>query len=379
MTKKTDEAAAPEEVAAEQPTASAVAMLEQIPTNLRDLLGEEGMQAIEALDRVQTLANEVGTVMRNSEAGPIVRTMVRAVGVKQLAKLLTDDILEEYIMPLMNQSQIGFETDRAPGSKVFREDGAYTLEDVRQFTIAATLNGFPVSGGESMLLAGKWYPRKEGYEARLREWPGFTDFEWNPIVSLRKSEDQPFVKVEVKASWKLDGKPMSLHRGFIVRSNKGMLYDAIVGKAKRKTCAAIYERLTGSALPDPDDDVTEKDVTPKEEGFGTGTINVEDFRTAETVGEAPDQEAKPAEAAAPAPQDAGNGLITEKERDHLFALGEGLGLTRMDVVSFALNVAAEHGSKIDRVADLPRGLVLKVRDALEYVAKNDKTKKRPEG
>lgn len=369
------------ETVEEGPTSTAVAMLEQIPANLRELLGEEALKTIESLDKVQQLANEVGTVMKNSEAGPIVRTMVRALGLRKLGELLTDEILEDYILPLMNKGQIGFETDRPPGSKAFKRDGAYSLGQVRDFVIAATLSGFPVSGGESMLLAGKFYPRKEGLEQRLREWPGFSEFEWNPVLHPRKSENQPYVKVEVSASWKLDGKPMSIQRGFLVRSNEGMLYDAILGKAKRKTCMAIYERLSGSALPDADDDVRdEKDVTPEEQAkTKDAVIDVDDFRTVEpeATGEPRGASEPSAEPEAPTPSEPkknGNGdhLATEAEIKKLFEIGETAGLKRMDVIGFALNVAAEHKVKIDKVDDLPRALVLEVKKALEIAGRNSK-------
>ena len=119
--------------------------------------------------------------------------------------------------------------------------------------IAALMDGARIVGNEFNIIAGNYYRTLEQFERRIREYPGLTDFRMELGVPHIQGDG---ALVDVRASWRLDGKPGRLEckRGaeedtrIPLRVNKGMGVDAVLGKAKRKFLARLLDYLDGTSF-----------------------------------------------------------------------------------------------------------------------------------
>ncbi|KKL09998.1 hypothetical protein LCGC14_2560230, partial [marine sediment metagenome] len=181
--------------------------------------------------------------------GNFQRTFMLAEGMKRIRDLITPEMMQS-IMALQG-SGLGFLTDKD-------DKGGYPLETVKQITIEAALRGLNMVGNEVNIIAKRLYATKNGLQRLVREWPGLTNF----CLSLGIPEPhQSNCLVEAFATWTLNGKAQSLERrgkeAIPVRRNKEMGDDAILGKAKRKMYAAVYEQLTGMNTDFPEGEVAD--------------------------------------------------------------------------------------------------------------------------
>lgn len=189
---------------------------------LAKLLEEFGPQALAKVD-------EIARAFKIAEGVTRIRALVKA-HVQQ-------------VMPLQG-SALGFKTDKD-------SQGGYGPDAVAECATEALLRGLRLTGNEWNIIGGRCYVAQAGCARLVAELPGVTDLELSPGIPLLRDGG---AIVEYAAAWKLDGKPMSLSRKIPVRVNNGMGADAILGKAKRKMLAAIYERLTGSVLSEGEAD-----------------------------------------------------------------------------------------------------------------------------
>lgn len=171
----------------------------------------------------------------------IARAFKLAEGVKQMRALVRGAI--DRIMPLQG-TKLGFKTDRD-------DKGGYSQDVVADIATEALLRGLRLTGNEWNIIAGGFYAAQAGCARLVADLPGLTDLEHAPGVPTMKEGG---AIVEYTMTWNLHGKPMSLTRKIPVRVNNGMGADGILGKAKRKMLAAVYERVTGSTLSDGDAD-----------------------------------------------------------------------------------------------------------------------------
>lgn len=174
--------------------------------------------------------------------------LTMATGIEAIERLLTDEAMRP-IMRLQNTA-IGFRTDRDPA----QGKNAYGVEVVRRCLIEAVLRGVRPVGNEFNIISDSCYLTKNGLARLVGEWPGLSDLVLTPSVPRLAGSSGALV--DFAATWRIDGEPVSMIRkgdtAIAVRVNKGMGTDAIIGKATRKTLAAIYGRLTGTdnAVPE---------------------------------------------------------------------------------------------------------------------------------
>ncbi len=171
----------------------------------------------------------------------IARAFKIAEGVKKVRELVRS--VSDRIMPLQG-SALGFRTDKD-------KDGGYGADVVAECATEALLRGLRLTGNEWNIIGGRCYVAQAGCARLVAELEGLTDLEHAPGVPLLKEGG---AIVLYSATWKVDGKPMSLTRTIPIRVNNGMGVDAILGKAKRKMLAAVYERVTGSVLSDGEEE-----------------------------------------------------------------------------------------------------------------------------
>lgn len=190
------------------------------------------------------------------EGNKLVEAFATAAAMQQLRTCMSDKLLQS-LMPLMN-SPLGFITDR-DGKTVNRKTGQplprYTAEQLRDPLIEGMLKGFRPVGKEIGIIGGNFYALLDGMERVVREFPGLTDLKLRPGVP---NTQQGGALVPYYASWKLNGVADELvcaaatatthDTRIVVRVNDGMGSDAILGKAKRKMLARIYEQISGAAI-----------------------------------------------------------------------------------------------------------------------------------
>lgn len=215
--------------------------------------------------------------------GNFARTFALGSAMADLREALDAKVMQS-IMKLKG-SQIGFRTDEH-GATQYEPEVVYGEEVVRDCVIQACVYGLQLVGNQFNILAGRFYPTKEGFTYLLRNLEGLRDFKLliRPAdvresrtsgtdkygKDYQKIEREALVKVDVSFTW--NGKAESHGLEFCIRVNRGMSIDAVNGKAERKAKAWVYNYLTDNALADADaedgagDVPPMRDVTPPDRG-----------------------------------------------------------------------------------------------------------------
>lgn len=168
--------------------------------------------------------------------------------IASMRRALTPEIVSKF--KELQGSPIGFVTDKD-------KDGGYDDVVLRDVMLEAILRGFAPINNEFNVIAGRFYPAKNGLERKVREFPGLSDLKITLGVPNNVGEG---ALVAATATWKMNGaeqrleclKTEALDARIPVRINKSMGVDAILGKAERKLYAKIYSRLFGVDLSEPD-------------------------------------------------------------------------------------------------------------------------------
>lgn len=184
------------------------------------------------------------------------RSLTLACAMQHMRSLITPQIMQA--VTALAGSPLGFLTDRDNSKE------KYTPEELKDPLIEAAIRGFQPVGGEFCVISGKFYGAKAGFERLVKNFPGVTDFEDNYDYSETVGGT---ARVQAIASWKFNGQEDELKRmkesvngqlfdnRIPVRINAGMGHEAVIGKAKRKFYAAIYDYLRAAKSPTPEGDV----------------------------------------------------------------------------------------------------------------------------
>jgi hypothetical protein len=196
------------------------------------------------------------------------KAIVLANGVTAMRQALSDQVMNQIFMPLQS-TKLGFRTDKD-------RDGGYPMAIVRECIIEAMMRGFMPVGNEFNIIAENFYATKEGFMRKCPELDGVTNIEHYPGVPHNAGEKGALVPYTLK--WKYKGAPMKIERSLRqlkndkgdvvevideripVKVNSGQGADAILGKAKRKILAQMYDVMTGSTLSDGDPDTSAIDT-----------------------------------------------------------------------------------------------------------------------
>lgn len=216
--------------------------------------------------------------------GNFARTFALGASMAELREAMDDKVMAS-IMKLKG-SPIGFRTDEHPASK-YADAVCYGVDVVRECVIQACVYGLQLVGNQFNILAGRFYPTKEGFTYLLRGLKGLKDFKLliRPAEiresrtggtnrsgeQYQKIEREAMVKVDVSFTW--NGKEERHELEFCIRVNAGMSVDAVNGKAERKAKAWVFNYLTDNALADADADeeTPMRDVTAAPQNpAGTG-------------------------------------------------------------------------------------------------------------
>ena len=235
----------------------------------------------ESARAIQQIASECNL----SGAGNLESELQIAMAVGDIRDLMTPEVMKP-IMSLMN-TDIGFNTDRDPRKP--GKDGPkdpYTIDVVRECCIEAMLRGFHVVGNEFNIIAGRFYGAKNGFQRKVLGNPDVQNFQDTYEVP-RLNNDRTGAVVKCKATFTLNGQPMTIDREYAIRVNAMMGADAILGKATRKLYKDIHDKIFKTATPsgDVDDEpiakigTTTQDSSPEiKRGSVTATAPVTEIK-----------------------------------------------------------------------------------------------------
>lgn len=182
-----------------------------------------------------------------------------AVGVvKMLRDALTDEVMNEVFMPLMN-TKIGFLTDHTPELIAKGKcSGLYPVAVVRDCLIDAVAMGLMPTGNQFNILAGRMYPTKEGYSALLNK----IGCKYIPEIGLDESDkDAKAAIIPVRMQYYYNGEKNSLSIRATCKKDSYSSLDQLRGKAERKAKKVLYEYLTGQDLGEDGETAATIDVT----------------------------------------------------------------------------------------------------------------------
>lgn len=187
--------------------------------------------------------------------------------IKMLRDALTDEVLKEVFMPLMN-TKIGFRTDLDPNKPQKQKDGSYKTPQpyspavVRDCLVDAVMNGLLPTGNQFNIIAGNMYPTKEGYSALLKK------IGCKYVISYGQdntAQNPSSAEIRCSIAFEYNGEKNGFSVVATVPKNSFSTYDQLKGKAERRAKKALYEYITGTDLGEADEDATAEPAEPVKE------------------------------------------------------------------------------------------------------------------
>lgn len=173
--------------------------------------------------------------------------------VKALRELLTDEVMKDVFMPLMN-TKIGFLTDRnGRANKQGHIKPLYSVAIVRDAVIDAASFGLLPTFNQINIIAEKMYPTKEGFTALLKKRgvKYILNFGEDTTASNAKFSN---IKVEINYQLRDNKEQKPFKMTAVVPKNAYSSYDQLKGKAERRAKKMLYEYVTGLDLGENDGD-----------------------------------------------------------------------------------------------------------------------------
>lgn len=214
------------------------------------------------IEKYKEVQNSFATVCKSAENLSLVQNAGAAfeavILVKSLRDILTDDIMKEIFMPLMN-TKIGFMTDRtgkANGNGQTKP--LYDIATVRDAIIDAAAYGLIPTFNQFNIIADRMYSTKEGFTALLKKLKVKYVLNFGADTS---TNDAKFAEISVKINFEYNGESKPLLINAVVPKTSYSSYDQLKGKAERRAKKMLYEYITGLDLGEND----EGETTPIEE------------------------------------------------------------------------------------------------------------------
>lgn len=207
--------------------------------------------------------------------GNFTRAIAYGMAVANLREALDEKVMKALLK--LKNSKLGFRTDETMNQP-------YPMQLVRDCIIDAATLGLQCVGNQFNIIGGNMYVTKEGFTFLLRQLSQQgvlrdMKFIYHPAEISESStmgtarNGEQYQKVEregrvmVEVSCVYQGKAINERLEFVIRVNKGMSQDAVLGKAERKAKAWLYNFLTDQAISDGEAEVAEepvmRDVTQK--------------------------------------------------------------------------------------------------------------------
>lgn len=229
---------------------------------------------------IDSILNQCQPIMRGEDSG-IANSFILAKGVYQLKEILLNDKNLQKTIEYMQDSKIGFMTDRSPAIiKKAKEKGKtikpYTYLEISDCVLTALLFGYNLFGKEFYVIGGNFYASQYGKYRHIMENKYITDFSYAnspPIFKIdmrtEKGKTIPiqYAEVECFASWEREGKTFYLGKHpdnkkhdpliFKIKVDAYMGDDGVVGKALSKLFTRVLARLSCNYISSPMLDIPE--------------------------------------------------------------------------------------------------------------------------
>ena len=190
---------------------------------------------------------EAGNINLANNAGA---AFMAAGVVNRLRAALTDEVMKEYFMPLMN-TKVGFLTDK-PGydRKTGEVKPTYPINVVRDAIVDAAFMGLLPTGNQFNIISERMYPTKEGFTALLKKIGCRYFISLTPLPDV--SPQCAAVCCKINYEWQNDKNGFTITA--TVKKDGYSSMDQIKGKAERQAKKKLYEYLTGCDFGDADED-----------------------------------------------------------------------------------------------------------------------------
>lgn len=186
-----------------------------------------------ALIEEATVATDVTSWKNNAVA---MFSCASAIG--QLRKALTDEVMTEIVLPLVD-TKAGFLTDRRPTAKNPHPQ-PYSLQVLRNCVIDAILKGLALHGNQINIISGQVYITKEGYAALLKKLGvKYIIDAGAPIVNGET------VTFSVSVNAKYQGEAISYKTSFMSKVTQYASFDLLAGKATARAIKSLYTYVSG--------------------------------------------------------------------------------------------------------------------------------------
>lgn len=186
-----------------------------------------------ALIEEATVATDVTSWKNNAVA---MFSCASAIG--QLRKALTDDVMQEIVLPLVD-TKAGFLTDRRPTAKNPHPQ-PYSLQVLRNCVIDAILKGLALHGNQINIISGQVYITKEGYAALLKKLGvKYIIDAGAPIVNGET------VTFSVSVNAKYQNETISYKTSFMSKVTQYASFDLLAGKATARAIKSLYTYVSG--------------------------------------------------------------------------------------------------------------------------------------
>lgn len=205
---------------------------------------------LKSLDQVFSKACQLYSESQN---GNLTSALQVALSISEMRRALNTPEVKACILELQD-CPLGFRTDRDPSRKD-KETGRpmtpYDWPVVRDAALEAGLRGLQWAGNQFNIISGRFYVTKEGFHFLLRKHPKLTNLKLSFAAPRTLNGG---VIVNCSGTWDLAGVPDKLEAEIPVKTDGYSGTDQILGKAERKFCKRIYERVSGQNVPDGDHD-----------------------------------------------------------------------------------------------------------------------------
>lgn len=215
------------------------------------------------IEKIEKVKSDLINITKNSMNLSLVQNAGAAfeavILVKQLRELLSDDIMKEVYMPLMN-TKIGFLTDKPTKNN---PTAKYNINEVRDCIIDAFSIGLVPTFNQFNIIAGRMYPTKEGYTALLKQ----IKCRYIISVGIETNTKPNFAELPVKISYDCKGDKNSYNIIAVVKKDNYSSYDQLKGKAERRAKKNLFEYITGLDFGENENDAYNEytDLSNKEE------------------------------------------------------------------------------------------------------------------
>lgn len=169
--------------------------------------------------------------------------------VKSLRDILTEEVMRDVFMPLMN-TKVGFLTDRTgKPNKQGTTYPIYSIAVVRDAIVDAICFGVLPVFNQMNIISERFYPTKEGFSALLKKWQIKNILE----IGVDISKSQFVAEIPVKITYEYKGEKNSFSIIATVKKDSYSSSDQIRGKAERRAKKQLFEYVTGCDFGDADE------------------------------------------------------------------------------------------------------------------------------